>query len=234
MSIVESTFVFSRLEDRVPVPKGFNKFHSLAAGYLLCCSLCTFSIFGLYTQDLRENYGYSQSEITHLSNARHSSALLALVIAILHDRIGVFWCNACCALANLWGFAMILGWLSGLWEPSLWFNMLIHAIAYSGATAMTFPVTARLLVCFPKHIGQVIGGVWALVFTSSTLLVKIENLYGLQTALAVTMLLPSVTALFLFPFLREVPDANPTRDEDLATDWVPPLPCTEQAPSPLH
>ncbi|KAK3238217.1 hypothetical protein CYMTET_51751 [Cymbomonas tetramitiformis] len=205
------------VEQRITLPSWFCRWHVFIASLLFTCTLGQSGCFSLYSSDLKTNLGYSQTDVDWLGVAKNAAIVYAVFLGGLYDQYGAFFLNIIGGLTAMLTFGLIWAAVEGYIDVSYLTMWWLHFFAYGATQGLEVCPLIVCMVNFPKHKTWVSSLLLSGSGLSSAFFSQYDSLKHDGSVILLCGLIPGITCLLTWPFMRMYPDATYSAAEIKAT-----------------
>ncbi|KAK3280938.1 hypothetical protein CYMTET_11245 [Cymbomonas tetramitiformis] len=208
---------YTFLEQKIPVPAWFGRFHVFAAGVAFMFTQGSMSALALYSSTLKQELGYSQDDVDWLAVAKSASPILSCVLGGMQDKLGSFYCLTISSMIGVVGFSLIYAALEGDIDVSYETMWWLHFFAYGGVTALQAPPLLTAMANFPKHRAYTTSILFAAQSIGGSLVSEYDDYAEDNSVVLMCGLNSGVTAFLVWPFMRILSISKLSAEEIQAT-----------------
>ncbi|DBA71966.1 TPA: hypothetical protein ACH3X2_010713 [Trebouxia sp. C0005] len=200
-----------------------NKWAGFSVSVVCTCSAGLAYCFSLYSNQLKEAFGYDQRQIQAIGSATNLGGYASIISGLVYDSM-LGWDGRGPRITLLIGVIVnIFGWVSlwaaakGLIPAPFWLVLIIAGLTCNGGTWFDTACLVTSVRNFPNERGTVVGLLKACVGLSASVYTSIY--VGFEEPDAITYLLylafiPAIVVMCSIPFVNFVPY---TQKSELAT-----------------
>eukprot|EP01018_Ginkgo_biloba_P022648 Gb_26168 [translate_table: standard] len=189
-----------------------NRWMILIVGiWIECCAGASYG-FGIYSEDLKTNFGYSQQDLEIISFFKDMGECVGLVSGLMYEKFSPWVVLLVGAIQNHLGYLLI--WLSvthRVPKPALWQMCLYMSMAINSQTYLTTATMVTSVKNFPANRGIVIGLMKGCIGLSDAILTRIwraiplgEHNHGGSSFILVVSLVPTIVTLLCMPAVHKI------------------------------
>eukprot|EP00164_Ancoracysta_twista_P002476 GFYU01003287.1.p1 GENE.GFYU01003287.1~~GFYU01003287.1.p1 ORF type:complete len:539 (-),score=151.26 GFYU01003287.1:174-1790(-) len=195
----------------------FNKWVTLVAGMFMLLCGGTMYVFGVYSDQLKKDMNYTQTDIDSVGSTANVGGYLGIVAGLFYDRFGprrTAWTGAAIAFT---GYFLLYLAASKTIDSSLGTVCLFAAIGANSQTWYDSAVLATNVRNFPMNRGLVVGLLKSFTGLSASVFTQVYVGFISPDAIEFLLLLGltiGVMGLIVSLFLNVVPDYLNTPDDN--------------------